>query len=196
MATNVNFINRVNQTSIGYDSTGTINVLAENKDCYKKIPTSEYKPGVHILPWGCQSGKYNSGALKISIYNNDDELIKKCYGNLVEVCKKNKFPVSALYQSLEQHKRILGNTKKSKGFTNWCVIIDGGELPPLRKPRYVVFNGKDEVMAKVMNLHGYAHSLGVSPSMFLHSLQRGRRIAGQSQNTLEYKGWRVIYNVE
>jgi len=196
VATNTNFINRVKQTSVGYDSTGTISVRSENESCYKKIPTSEYDPSIHTLPWGCQTGKHNSGALKINIYNNKDELVEKCHGNLVKVCKKNEFPFRALYESLEQHKRILGNRSKSRGFTNWCAVIEGEQLPAIRKPRYTIINEKGEEVAKIINLHEYARTLGVNSSMFFHSLERGRKIAGQSQNTLKFKGWRVIRNVE
>lgn len=188
--TNQAFINRVKQTSEGYDSTGTVSV--KDKNTYTRIPVTEYDKTIHILSLGDQSGSNNNGALKINIYNEKNELMFKCHGNLVSVCKENGMPVRAMYESMERRKRITGNTNKSKGFTNWCAVQEGENIPSLIKPKYTILDGDENIVEHVINLTGYAKTQNVSPSMFLHSFQRGRPIAGQSKDTLKFKNWRVI----
>lgn len=64
-------------------------------------------------------GNKNPAAIKINIYNNDDELMYECHGNFDEICRENNLPGVTLRKVYG--KRIHTGQRKTE-FTGWYAI--------------------------------------------------------------------------
>jgi len=65
-----------------------------------------------------KSGKHNSRAKRIDIYNNKNELMFECHGNFKKVCMKNNLPRSFLNKTYLNNTKICYNKYMSISYYN------------------------------------------------------------------------------
>ena len=67
------------------------------------------------------SGAKNSQAIKINIYNSNNELMFECHGNFKKMCEDNELPFNALKKSYKYNTRLYESSN-----SNQKRIIDNG----------------------------------------------------------------------
>lgn len=121
------FFNEANQTPFGFYSSKTYirsNKIKEEHSLFQNslkkgtnltnAQNAGLKTSKTMQRLGTTVGSKNPRALKINIFDNNNNLIYECNGNLKEVCKNNKLPFSAFRTSYLNAEKVY-ETVTSKG---------------------------------------------------------------------------------
>lgn len=98
-------------------ASGTVSVKILSSGEQTRVSSEEYKNNKHLYKsLGSLPGKKNGRAIKIKVFNNDDELVFESHGDFETKCKENNLDSYLLKKSYQTEEKI--ESKKARKSEN------------------------------------------------------------------------------